>query len=405
MNKILNKKVSSIFAILAIFLSASGFSFLPFYMNTKTSHMVVPRSSCSAFLLKDGRVVVIGQSKGKYDGEDTSMTVEVYNPKTNKFSLLGNLNQWRSRNSYTTTLLNNGKILITGGQGPKGIYDSSAEIFDSNTGKSEYTGDMNIPRSEHSATLLQNGKVLITGGFTSKGDIRFPKNRIVCDPDFSESETCDQKYLKAEIYDPATGKFSLAGKMVYPRNRHASKLLNDGNVLIAGGGITFLKSHDGYTSKAEIYLTDKNKFIPINNMNVNRGFLKLLKLNDGKVLVYDGANDSKYLKNVEIYDPKNHLFKLYEGMNDKRFGYTALVLPNEKVLIAGGTTGVGQQTRALKSMEIFDPTTGEFKVIGNMKEARSGLKSVLLKDGNILIVGGTKSRLVEIYRINGKGVE
>lgn len=83
---------------------------------------------------------------------------------------------------------------------------------------------MNIPRNTHTATLFAKGplkgKVLITGGFGP------PTPGCNC----SNAPT-----MEAELYDPATGTFSVTGSLNTPRAGHTATLLENGQVLIAGG--------------------------------------------------------------------------------------------------------------------------------------------------------------------------
>src|SRR5439155_1479660 len=74
--------------------------------------------------------------------------------------------------------------------------------------------DLNQPRAEHTATLLANGTVLIAGGRDAAG----------------------QPLASAEIYDPATGGYTLlASPLPAPVWGHTATRLSDGTVLIAGG--------------------------------------------------------------------------------------------------------------------------------------------------------------------------
>src|SRR5262252_8484140 len=82
------------------------------------------------------------------------------------------------------------------------------------------------PRSGHTATLLPNGKVLIAGGMRRNQDF----------------------YKSAELYDPTTSKFLLAGEMNERRVSPIAILLRSGKVLIAGGWV----GH-GCTDSAELY--------------------------------------------------------------------------------------------------------------------------------------------------------
>jgi hypothetical protein len=84
------------------------------------------------------------------------------------------------------------------------------------------TGDMPTRRLSYSATLLTNGKVLIAGGVTQE--------------QAGTSEPIVIKTLaSAELYDPATGRFTATANMTTPRESHTAALLPDGKVLIAGG--------------------------------------------------------------------------------------------------------------------------------------------------------------------------
>jgi hypothetical protein len=65
---------------------------------------------------------------------------------------------------HTATLLNNGKVLITGGFTGAGPVLATAEIYDPIASTFSPTGSLAQSRYLHTATLLSNGKVLIVGG-------------------------------------------------------------------------------------------------------------------------------------------------------------------------------------------------------------------------------------------------
>jgi hypothetical protein len=75
------------------------------------------------------------------------------------------------------------------------------------------------------------------------------------------------------------------------------------------------------------------------------------------------------------------------SMSSARVGHTATLLPNGKVLIAGGT-GLYFSSLSLTSAELYDPATGTYTVTGDMTTGRSGHTAALLADGQVLIVGG-----------------
>jgi hypothetical protein len=75
-------------------------------------------------------------------------------------------------------------------------------------------------------------------------------------------------------------------------------------------------------------------------------------LPDGEVLI--AASSSPFTATTEIYDPVTNTFAASTpSMNDAREGATATLLPNGKVLIAGGFSFTA--LAALSSTEIYSP--------------------------------------------------
>jgi hypothetical protein len=72
-------------------------------------------------------------------------------------------------------------------------------------------------------------------------------------------------------------------------------------------------------------------------------------------------------------------------MLEPRSGHTATLLPNGKVLIAGG---MRRNPDFYKSAELFDPATGKFQPTGDMSIGRVGQIAILLRSGKVLIAGG-----------------
>jgi len=67
-----------------------------------------------------------------------------------------------------------------------------------------------------------------------------------------------------------------------------------------------------------------------------------------------------------------------------RFNHTATLLPNGKVLVAGGYDGDFQ----LASAELYDPATGSWTATGSLESARNGHTATLLPNGKVLVAGG-----------------
>jgi galactose oxidase-like protein len=121
------------------------------------------------------------------------------------------------------------------------------------------TGSMNVARVDHTATLLANGEVLATGGAAGLSS--------------------------AELYNPATGKWTFTGSMRTGRWNHRAVRLPDGQVLAAGG----IDASGNTSASAELYTPSTGTWNPTGNMGVAREDFTLTLLANGKVLAAGGA--------------------------------------------------------------------------------------------------------------------
>lgn len=77
------------------------------------------------------------------------------------------------------------------------------------------------------------------------------------------------------------------------------------------------------------------------------------------------------------------------SMSSARWGHTATVLPDGRVLVAGGFgPGDGTGSLAIRECEIYDPVTNTWKRVASMKGPHGLSRAVLLPDGRVLVVGG-----------------
>jgi hypothetical protein len=279
-----------------------------------TGDMTSTREWFTATLLQDGRVLIAGGY-----GEAALATAEIFDPASGSFLATGSMATARFR--HTATLLSDGKVLITGGANNDAIL-ASAELFDPATGTFSATGSMATSREFHTATALQTGKVLVAGG------------------DRTGNEDLE---ASAEIYDPATGTFSSAGNMSASRFTHSATLLMTGKVLIAGGGnISGCPAACAFNdlASAELFDPATGTFALTGSMAIGRRTHTTTLLNDGTVLMAGGGNgdsDPPYpLTLAEIFNPNAGAFSGTGSLLSARVNHTATLLKDGTVLVTGG---------------------------------------------------------------------
>lgn len=76
------------------------------------------------------------------------------------------------------------------------------------------------------------------------------------------------------------------------------------------------------------------------------------------------------------------------SLGTARYGHTATLLPNGKVLVVGGQDGLIVSSAALSSAEVYDPTTGTGSPAGGLSDARVAHTATLLPTGRVLVTGG-----------------
>lgn len=209
---------------------------------TATGNMNSIRSAHTATLLLNGKVMITGGIDWtSWATANPLSSAELYDPFTGTFaSITGGMHYIRA--FHTATRLNDGKVLISGGQGVANSSNNTAEIYDQNTGAFTEILPMQQGRHWFTATLLQNGKVLVAGG---RDDYLFPN--ILNSP---------------EIFDPETLTFQPTGSMSIRRAYHVAILLLNGDVLVLGGA----NNDSGLLTFAELYNSDLGVFASIGNM-------------------------------------------------------------------------------------------------------------------------------------------
>jgi hypothetical protein len=206
------------------------------------------------------------------------------------------------------------------------------------------TGAMTVPRFFHTVTLLPNGKVLAAAGASY-----FDKSPCISCAIYSYT-------LESEIFNPASGLWRKVGPLNVARMRQTATLLTNGNVLVAGGvGNTNSGNTSGYLSSAEVYHSDIENWFVTGELNLAREFHTATLLPNGKVLVAGGDTGGLYsdTRSAELYDSATGLWTNTGFLNVARHAHTATLLPSGKVLVTGGSGSlyVGD---GLSSAELYD---------------------------------------------------
>jgi len=336
---------------------------------TLTDSIGTARVWHTATMLPTGKVLVAGG----YDGSGTVFAAELYTPTDKGGVIIPAWPMKTPRYGHTATRLNNGKVLIAGGYtlgGSQVPLVNAAELYDPATGNFAYTaGSMTRARHGHTATLLNNGKVLIAGG----------KDNTI-DPTF--------QLASAELYDPTTETFTFtAANMVYSREDHTATLLPDGTVLIAGGyGYDYFNGRSQLHPSAEIYSPASNTFNYDSSMGAARRLHTATLLNNGEVLLaggkgYDVWGNYVALNTAERYRPSVHSFAYTSFMSYPRLDHTATLLPDGRVLVANDIYP-----------EFYDSTAQSFAADRIMMTIRYRHSATLLQNGDVFLAGG-ESRL------------
>jgi len=190
----------------------------------------------------------------------------------------------------------------------------------------------------------------------------------------------------AEIYDPATGAWSATGSLREVRQTSAGVLLADGRVLVTGGAAS---------ASAEVYDPGTGAWSLGGTMTAIRSggptrpdakeHTSTL-LPDGRVLVV-GGDDNGALRSAELYDPATGRWAATGDLNTPRFDHTATLLPNGKVLVVGGSQTFGVCPGLFGGAEVYDPATGEWSAVNDLTVPRTSHKAVLLPNGTVLVAG------------------
>ena len=271
------------------------------------------------------------------------------------------------------------------------------------SGVFENTGSL-VATHGTQATLLPDGKVLVMAGggtiivpseiydpgsgtWTTGGlepDARashtatlLPNGKVLVAAGASAEPSHVLPLSSARLYDPASGNWAATGNLGSARYYHTATLLPNGKVLVAGGlAYDFISQSTFPLASAELYDPVLETWTATGNLGSARDRHTATLLPNGKVLVAggDGGGES-----AELYDPLLETWTATGSLSTARAAHTATLLPNGKVLVAGGL---------LASAELYDPSTGQWTMTGSPSTERYLDTATLLPTGQVLVAGG-----------------
>ena len=359
----------------------------------------VPRAGHTATLLKSGKVFIVGGYNFKAGTAEKKALAdaEIYNPSTGAFELakpisIGAVGEF-PRAYHTATLLQNGQVLIWGGEsygnGVNNTPNLWSQVFGYDEGADEYgiypgrvpPAAPVIVRSHHRAAIDKNGKVLVAGGYTRSGSL-IPADAV-------------------EWLDPATAT-SDAVKVItgvqLPRIDPTVMPLKQGEFIAVAGGsdsssvktdITFFK-FDGTTFGKVTPST------PPQLSGVGRRGAAGANIRDGMDLIILGGFSSSTmvapLGSSEILSSSTTISPGPNDVGTARGEICAVTLADGRVLAVGGrTSDSGAPARSdATAVMITAAETG-----GVTSESRPALPKAryhhtctALNDGTVLVTGG-----------------
>jgi hypothetical protein len=287
-----------------------------------------------------------------------------FDPGTGRFAEVGRL-QIR-RTSPATVLLGDGRLLLVGGgqdlSSPRPSDDFHAEIYDPVTRTTRLTASTIHLRAWGTATLLDDGRVLVTGG-----------------------EGPGYAVATAEIFDPAAEEFVETGAMLRPRSGHAAVLLGDGRVLLIGG------AGSDAPPDAELFDPATGRFsaagrMPLAPGGAFSGAQNAIVLPDGRVMIVEASGEgAELITTVQFYNPATDEFALGPSVPSPRHDHRIALLDDGRVLIVGGW-GRDAPRQAVDAY-IYDPAADAIVATDPLNDPRLAPFVATLADGRVLVVG------------------
>jgi hypothetical protein len=330
--------------------------------------------------------------------------------------LAGALNEGRRDPMHA--VLPDGRVLVVGGSrgteedgDPLAISSASVMGVDGRDGSWSFQAvdAMRGPRMNGVAVAISDSGTEYDGKVLVIGTIPLLERRTTfVTIDSTESELEDARAVGApELFDPSDGSWSdpvidPAWQEQSARGYFTAHQAGDRVLII--GGVYYLQDGNELALRVaseafELELAT-GEITELASMSEIRWAHTSTPLPGGRVLVVGGANvptsqqTFPEVAEVEVYDPGADSWLYVGDLEPGRADQVAAALPDGRVLIAGGVTGV--ETEALGDSWVFDPSTNTFSADANMVSPRSRATHSVLADGRVLVCGGEDADLMAV---------
>lgn len=267
-----------------------------------------------------------------------------------------------ARAVHTTTPLPDGSALVVGGCIVDGCGVATEEVAILAPNGWRAAAPLSGPRDGHTATALAGGAVLVAGGFAGEGR---------------------PALATAELYDPESGTWSDVGDLQTARGGHAAAAFGRHRVLVAGGWV----GSGQYTSSTEIFDLATGSFAAGPDLPYPTDALDAVALPNGDVLVAGGRLQGDIASDVAVVIAADGTLRRVGALLQPRFKHVMVALPGGNVLVIGGTA---DDRVLLDSTEIFDASTETFRAGPRLVHGRYKLagSATVLPDGRVVVAGG-----------------
>jgi hypothetical protein len=305
-------------------------------------------------LLPDGRVFFVS-----YYSE--SLHPNIWDPVSNTFTGTASSSYALFCAGHTT--LADGRVFIAGGHIADYTGYSHAEIFDPATNGFTPLPDMNKGRWYPTTTTLPNGDVLVVSG-----DINSNTNVDALPQVFQFSTKTWRNLTTAQLSQP-----------LYP------------NMLVAPNGKVFSAGPSRQSRYLNTAGTGAWSNVAVTNFGAVRDYGPAVMYSPGKVAIIGGGNPPTATSEIIDLNAATPAWKFTGSMHFPRRQHNAVILPDGKVFIVGGSKASGFDTSSSPVLptEMWDPATGQFTVMASIAVYRGyHSTALLLADGRVLSAGG-----------------